>query len=465
MKSLVDLAQGITVDSREVKPGFIFVAIKGTLVDGHNYIDKAVASGAKIIVHQDIVNQLPGVTYLKVDDSRAALSQLAALFYPQQSKYILGVTGTSGKSSVVHFIREILHILGKKAVSIGTLGVIGDVNIASNLTTPATIELHKILQEIAKNNVEYAAIECSSHGIEQHRLDSVHFTACAFTNFSQDHLDYHHSMEAYLQAKMDLFKIMDQGYVVLNSDIAEYQLLLEHCQKYNHNIITYAKLAQDVKIKSIKTSGLKQQVEWEIYGQQYFSDFNLVGEFQIYNLACALGLLMAADIDIKQILPLIAQIKTVPGRMELVANYNEAGIFVDYSHKPEALSHSLQTIKKITKNKLTVVFGCGGERDQIKRPIMGEIASKYADEVIITDDNPRGENPVKIREAIIAGAVAPVIEIGDREEAIKYAISQLASGDNLLIAGKGHENYQLVGDKAIDFSDTEKVLSIVRNMS
>jgi UDP-N-acetylmuramoyl-L-alanyl-D-glutamate--2,6-diaminopimelate ligase len=467
MKIDLDNVKGIAVDSREVKPGYIFVAIKGSAQDGHNYIEKALENGAMVIVHQDDLKQKDSsVEYVKVDDSRIALADLVVKLYPKQPKYIMGVTGTNGKSSTVHFIREILNLLSKKAVSVGTLGVLGSLEISSKLTTPSIIEMHKILHKIAENDIDYVALECSSHGIEQRRLDKVNFTACAFTNFSQDHLDYHHTMEEYFKAKLQLFDLMKKGYAILNVDIPEYDDLLHYCLDRKHKVICYGPFADqrsmhNIVIDSIEVRDTTQKVSWDIDGFHYETILNLVGEFQVYNVACAIGLLMACGISFAQIMPLLSELKTVTGRMELVATHNGASIFVDYAHKPEALEHALKTLRLATKNKLYVVFGCGGDRDQGKRPMMGKIAQNNADVVIVTDDNPRSEDPSIIRKEVLASCDV-AIEIADREEAIKYAISCLKPGDNLVIAGKGHEHYQIIGDKTIEFSDSQKVLEIIK---
>ncbi len=457
------MATGITVDSSKVEQGFIFVAIKGVSRDGHDYIEDAIAKGASIIVHQSEVKKVAGIEYLKVDDARVALSELAAKIYPKQPKYIMGITGTSGKSSIVHFIREILKLLNKKSVSIGTLGVIGDYEVKSSLTTPATIELHQILQSIAEHEIDYVAIECSSHGIDQHRLDSVKFNACGFINFSRDHLDYHANMEEYFAAKKQLYQVMKSGYAVLNVDIDEFSELKDYCLQHNHKIVSYGKSdAADIRIESISRNDLNQDVTFKIHSILYPVKLNLVGEFQVYNLACAIALLMSVAVDHALIMKVLEQVKSVPGRMELVASHNGAGIFVDYAHKPEALAQALQNLRNNTDNKLWVIFGCGGERDQGKRAIMGEIACKHADHVIITDDNPRGEDPKLIRQAILDACDDKAIEIASREKAIEYAISKLQMGDNLIIAGKGHENYQIIGKDIVEFSDQDKVRELLR---
>jgi UDP-N-acetylmuramoyl-L-alanyl-D-glutamate--2,6-diaminopimelate ligase len=466
MNKIYDLdgITGVTADSRLVKPGSIFVAINATLQDGHKYIDKAIEAGAAVIIHEKEIEKRGNVRFIAVNSSRLALSEIAAQLYPKQPKYILGVTGTSGKSSTVHFVREILKLLKHKSVSIGTLGVVGDVDISSSLTTPSAEELHRILHKIDDNNIGYAALECSSHGIEQDRISSVKFHACGFTNFSQDHLDYHLNMAEYFSSKKRLFDIMEPGYAVLNVDIPEFNDLVDACDK--HKIICYGKQTSKVAvhniiIKSILQEGAIQKVAWQIDGELYESRLNLVGEFQVYNLACAIGLLMSSNIEIKDIMQLLSLLNTVTGRMEMIANYNGAGIFIDYAHKPDALLNILKTLRLTTKNKLWIVFGCGGERDREKRKLMGEIACEYADKVIITDDNPRNENPAFIRQEILDGCNDKAMEIENRKNAINYALSNLNNGDNLVIAGKGHENYQIIGNETIEFSDIAVVKALI----
>lgn len=469
MKINLKEVSGISVDSRAIEPGYIFVAIKGNMQNGHDYISAAIANGAKVIVHQDDIEKVEGVEYFKVLDARSALSELSQLLYPKQSKYIMGVTGTNGKTSIVHFVREILLELNKKIVSIGTMGVLGLLEtIVTNINTLPAEKLHPLLQKIAENNIDYVAMECSSHGIDQHRIDQVKFSACGFSNLSQDHLDYHENMENYLQAKEKLFSLMKEGYAVLNTDIPEFERLANYCKKKNHKIIGYGKnrlkeSANNVIINSIEHEGISQKVTWEINKVFYQTKLNLVGEFQVYNLACAIGLLMACEVNLDEIMQVLPSLKAVTGRMELVSTDRESNIFIDYAHTPDALVHALKTLKPVTKNRLIVVFGCGGNRDKEKRPLMGKIADEFADLVIITDDNPRNENPNIIRQEIIKGC-KNYKEIPGREEAIEFAIKNLQVGDNLLIAGKGHENYQIIGDKTYEFSDISKVREIVNNL-
>lgn len=461
MEFKIDLKEfvGISSNSKEVEPGFIFVAISGEKVDGHKFIKNAIENGATLIVHQDEIVKQENVKYLKVNDTRLALSKLSSQVYPKQPKYILGVTGTSGKSSTVNFIREILKLLGKKAISIGSLGILGDIEYKpSSLNTPMPEFLHKVLDRATNENIDYVAIECSSHGIEQNRIASLKLSACGFTNFSQDHLDYHNTMEEYFAAKMKVFSLMDPCYVVLNKDINEFKRILEFTTK--HKVIAYGKekyefAVHNIIIKSILVEKDKQLIELEIDGKTHKTELNLLGDFQVSNLACAIGLLMTAEINIEDIIKVVPMISTVPGRFEQVGTYNGANIFVDHAHKPDALEKVLINTRKFTKNNLWVVFGCGGDRDSEKRPLMGKIACEYADKIVITDDNPRTEDPFKIREAIIKSCSGDFIEISDRESAIKYAIERLIPGDNLIIAGKGHENYQIIGREEVYFSDQE----------
>lgn len=457
---------GVAVDSRLVEKNFIFVAINGSNEDGSKYITQAIERGATTIVHQNqIFDKCEGVKYIQVENSRIALAEIVKILYPLQPKFILGVTGTNGKTSVAHFINEILQSLSISAVSIGTLGVKGSIEMNSGLTTPSMIELHKILQEVKKLAIDYAALECSSHGIDQRRLDLVKFHACGFTSFSQDHLDYHKNMEEYFATKCKLFSLYKNNFAVLNADIPEFKVLHELCLKNNHKIIAYGKnfvsdAAYNIQIKSILAEGKYQLVSWKINHQLFESKIPLIGEFQIYNLSCAIGLLLSCGINLVQIMKTLDHIRSVTGRMELVTSFKGANIYIDYAHTPDGLEQVLKTLRNITKGKISLVFGCGGERDQSKRYKMGETATKFADRIIITDDNPRNENPEEIRKQILAAIGDKAVEIGDREAAISFAIKQLQPNDNLLIAGKGHEEYQLIGNKKIIFSDRNKILDI-----
>jgi UDP-N-acetylmuramoyl-L-alanyl-D-glutamate--2,6-diaminopimelate ligase len=451
----------ITADSKKVQKGSIFVAIKGYKVDGHDYILNAIEKGASTIILEDktkIASEHNNkINFVVVPDSRIALAELASKSF-EQPKDIVAVTGTSGKTSVANFVMQIIGYLGEDCASIGTLGVCDNRQIFNNrkeyqnLTTPDTIALHEVLEEIKANNIDYVVMEASSHGLAQHRLDGVHLKAAAFTSFSQDHLDYHANMEEYFAAKTLLFsKLLPSGKnAVLNSDITEFASLKNICDKYNHKILSYGKNGDFIKIEQIYYQNGENCI-YSINNKKYEMNTKLLGEFQIYNVFAAVGLVYSCGFDIDAITKVLNKIKPVIGRMQRVG---DSEVFIDYSHKPDALQKALKVMRENLEGKLILVFGCGGDRDSTKRPIMGQIAANYADVAIITDDNPRTENPSSIRKQILE-ACNNGIEIGDREKAIKYAIENMQKGDRVLIAGKGHETYQILKDKTIDFDDAK----------
>lgn len=451
--------KNITADSRKVTKDSIFVAIKGLVVDGHDFIENAIYNGARTIIldnQSKIIKKYKNkINFVLVDDSRIALARLLSKVY-QQPKNIMAVTGTNGKTSVVNFTSQIIAALGENAASIGTMGVKDNREIFNNrqeyhnLTTPEVITLHKILDELVINNIEYVALEASSHGLHQHRLDGVNIKSAAFTNFSQDHLDYHENMDKYFAAKAILFKdlLSENSTVILNADIKEFNQLKAICKEKQHNILSYGREGSFIKIKDIfYSNGLNCQ--YEIGKATYELKTNLLGEFQLYNIFAAAGLSYSCGFKTSKIASVLPKLSSIPGRMQRVGN---SEIFVDYSHTPDALENALKVMRHNLKGKLIVVFGCGGDRDSTKRPLMGEIARKLADIVIIADDNPRTEDPKRIRQEIIASC-KKAVEIGDREKAIKYAIENMNSDDRLLIAGKGHENYQIIRKQKIDFDD------------
>ncbi|MFV9874921.1 MAG: UDP-N-acetylmuramoyl-L-alanyl-D-glutamate--2,6-diaminopimelate ligase [Rickettsiales endosymbiont of Dermacentor nuttalli] len=463
---------GISTDSRNVKHGDIFFALSGSKVNGSDFIIDAVNQGASVVVtdaNNYSINIPNEVYHIKLENIRKFLSIAAANFYRNQPENIVAVTGTNGKSSVVHFCREIWQKLNHNAVSIGTLGVMGDIDlekssITSSLTTPDTIFMHKLLAELVKQKVNYVALEASSHGLQQYRIDNIKIKAAAFTSFSRDHLDYHFTLENYLQAKTRLFtEVMASGnQVVLNSDIAEFLLLKELALKAGHHVIDYGKSAKSIKLLSLKTDVNKQYFSFKFNNRIYDVTTSLIGDFQVYNILCALGLIISLGEDINNIVKVIDKLKPVPGRMEKVEiplDKNQA-IIVDYAHTPDALFNALNSLRSLCKGKLKVLFGCGGNRDQGKRAEMGRIANQYADEVVITDDNPRFESDDKIRNDIMV-ACKKAVEIAGREQAIEYAIKNMKAHDILLIAGKGHEKVQIICDKQIKFDDIEIAKNLV----
>lgn len=454
--------KGITEDSRKVSDGFIFVAVKGVNFDGTSYIDDAIKKGVRAIVTHDWYdNKLPdNIILLKEKNPRFALSKLASAFYPKQPKNIAAVTGTNGKTSTVNFYRQIVDLVGKKSASIGTIGIIDSNNksyeTSGSMTTPDPVTLHQKIQELAVNGIEYLALEASSHGLDQYRLDGVKITCAGFTNFTRDHLDYHKTMENYLDAKLRLFSQLLGGdaTAVINADIPEFTKIKELSEKRKIKVISFGKNSDSIKLISIKPTSYGQEIVINIDGKSYSLKLSLVGDFQVSNLLCALGLVIASGIKASDAIGVLEKVKNVPGRMERVADINSLiQVFVDYAHTPDGLEKALETLKLHTKGKLYVVFGCGGNRDKGKRVEMGKIASNLADYVVITDDNPRNENPAEIRKEVMAGCGKNATEVGGREEAINYTVAKLNKGDILLIAGKGHEKIQIIGEKSLSFDD------------
>lgn len=461
-QELAKSVKGIEDNSVNIKNGYAFFALSGEKTHGARFIDEAIKNGAKfIVVDKKFTKQLVNndVKILQVDNPKEYLSKVLSSFYREKSENIVAVTGTNGKTSVVNFYQQICNLLKFKSASIGTLGLINSdekYKFKENLslTSPMPIQLHKLLKELCNNNVTHVAIEASSHGIIQHRLDNIDFKAVGFTNFSQDHLDYHSTLEAYFNAKLRIFnKILQEGkYAVLNADIEEFDAIRKVCKQRNIKVIEYGKKAKDLEILSSKDGN------WEvkIFGQRYFLETKIKGNFQLYNILCAVGLAIACNLPVDKIIQNISKIKPARGRLELASNYNGAQIYVDYAHTPDSLKTVLQTLRGICIGKLYVLFGCGGQRDTSKRFLMGSIAKELADYVIITDDNPREEDPSLIRKQILESC-PKAKEIDGRGKAIQYAMDNLKRNDILLIAGKGHEDYQIIGKKKIHFSDFEQV--------
>lgn len=459
----------LSTNSQKVEKGDLFIAIPGIKHDGTAYIEEALQRGASaIIVPQGVCEKLlaefkdryPSVSFFETSEIRKTASLLAATFYPTQPDSIVAVTGTNGKTSTVSFIRQIWRHMGLPAASLGTLGLIIEGRPlppptgTEGLNTPDPVKLHKILQGLKEQHINHLAFEASSHGLHQHRLDGVRIKAAVFTNFSTDHLDYHQTMEAYLEAKLRLFDELmgPQSYAILNADIAEYDQLLALCKKRHIQPITFGKNKAMVQLISVIPKANVQDVFLCIEDSCFNFTLPLVGQFQVQNVMAALAAVIACGAKAEQAVDACLTLKGIPGRLEQAG----PGVYVDYSHKPEALSTALEALRPHTKGKLCVVFGCGGNRDATKRPIMGEIAAKLADKVIITDDNPRHEDPSHIREQILAKC-PEASEIPSRRTAIATALKQMQAGDVVLVAGKGHETYQLVGDKVIPFNDVEEV--------
>jgi UDP-N-acetylmuramoyl-L-alanyl-D-glutamate--2,6-diaminopimelate ligase len=456
---------GVTADSREVKPGNIFVALAGAKGDGLAFADDAAARGASVIISEkQRPERLPGgVIFLTVRDARRLLALIAQRFHPQMPGTIVAVTGTAGKSSVADFTRQIFASCGLHAASIGTIGVItGKRAEYGSLTTPDPVTLHSTLEGLAEDGITHVAMEASSHGIDQRRLDGVRLAAAAFTNLGRDHLDYHPTMEAYLEAKLRLFDTLlgAEQPVVINADGDRAADVVATALKRGQPIFSVGRRGLNLKLIDNQRRNFMQTIVVEHEGKKHKLILPLTGDFQVENALVAAGLALVTGCVIKDVVSAMRKLVGVKGRLELVGRLGKAPVFVDYAHKPEALQHVLQTLKPYTAGQLVVVFGCGGDRDRGKRPIMGQIATRHADKVIITDDNPRSETPFLIRSEILAGAPG-AIEIGDRAEAIRYAIANLGKDDALIIAGKGHETGQIIMGEVLPFSDHEVAMDAI----
>lgn len=459
---------GLTADSRKVEPGFVFLAVPGTAADGRLFAAKAAAAGAVAMVAEGgRPADLPdSVAYLAVPDARRALSQAAARLHPGQPATVVAVTGTSGKSSVADFVRQIFGRLGREAASLGTLGVITTSGAAyGSLTTPDPITLHRTLDRLAHDGITELAMEASSHGIEQSRLDGVRLTAAGFTNLGHDHLDYHGTPEAYLQAKLRLFTTLlpDGGTAVVNADGPQSGAVIAAVRDRGVKLVTTGRAGEGIRLVSARTEGFAQRLEIAIGLATHTVDLPLVGTFQVENALLAAGLVLATPAGAgreAEVIAALGHLAGVPGRLERVGTAGDALCIVDYAHKPDALANVLDALRAFTAGRLVCIVGCGGDRDRAKRPLMGRIAIEKADRVIVTDDNPRSEDPATIRAAILAAAPGAE-EIGDRAEAIRTAIRDLRAGDVLLVAGKGHETGQIIGDRTLPFSDRDAVLSAI----
>ena len=454
--------KGITHDSRCVEQGWLFAALPGSKDNGARYIVDAIQHGAVAILAEpgaSIEGAGNQVALVTNDNPRRLFAQLASKFYGAQPETLIAVTGTNGKTSVVDFVRQLWAALSFKSVSIGTLGVRGEgLERSGSLTTPDSASLHAELSDLAASGVSHLAMEASSHGLHQSRLDGVRVSAAGFTNLSHDHLDYHKNMEDYLIAKAHLFEdiLLPEGSAVLNADVPEFAELKDRVSARGAKIISYGRNAEDIVLKLIEPIANGQRVEFELGGESYSVKLPLVGEFQVMNALCALGLVLSeVSLQAQDVVPLLEKLNGVPGRLELIPGHPRGAVYVDYAHTPDALEKVLVALRPHTQNRLICVMGCGGDRDANKRPLMGKVASAHADMVVVTDDNPRHEDAQKIREEIKSGATegAVVMTVPKRGEAIISSIQEMADGDVLVIAGKGHEKGQIIGDKVEPFDD------------
>lgn len=455
---------GLSADSRTVTDGFVFAALKGARTDGTRFIEAARASGAgAILVGQDTPLAVLGedasaCPVIVSDDPRRTLALMAARFYERQPEMLVAVTGTSGKTSVAVFVRQIFAHAGFEAASLGTIGTVTSRGARyGSLTTPDPVCLHQTLAQLAGDGITHAALEASSHGLDQRRLDGLELSAAAFTNLGRDHLDYHPDVEHYLAAKMRLFDtLLDAERPVVLEPAAPYAWrVAAAAREHGHRVFTVGEGGEDVRLLDIRHDGFAQILSLETGEGAREVRLPLAGRFQVSNALIAAGLAICSGVPVDDALAALEVLEGAPGRLELVGETDDdALVFVDYAHKPDALDTALAALRPFTKGRLLVVFGAGGDRDPGKRPLMGAAAHRQADIVIVTDDNPRSEDPAAIRAAILDGA-PDALEIGDRRDAIEAAVGMLQPGDVLCIAGKGHEPGQIVGDDVLPFSDHE----------
>jgi UDP-N-acetylmuramoyl-L-alanyl-D-glutamate--2,6-diaminopimelate ligase len=459
---------GVTADSRNVKPGDLFVAIAGSKADGLRFVAPAIAAGAVAVMAERAPDGLrPDIAFIKAANVRRALALAAAKLYPRQPPTIVAVTGTSGKTSVAAFVRQIWSALGHAAASIGTVGLVSPQGETyGSLTTPDPVALHRSVDALAGQGVTHLAIEASSHGLDQFRLDGLRLAAGGFTNISRDHLDYHPSLDAYLAAKLRLFEdlLRPGGAAVINVDHDRASKVLAAAAARGLTIFGVGRNGTGIRLVGAAVDGFAQKLTLEHAGKTVSVRLPLVGEFQVENALVAAGLAIATGSAAAAVLPALENLKGAKGRLEFVGSSRGAPIFVDYAHKPDALAKALEALRPYATGKLAVVFGAGGDRDRGKRPLMGAVAAAKADRVIVTDDNPRSEEPAAIRAAILAEARGAA-EIGDRRAAIRAAIAELSRGDVLLIAGKGHETGQIIGDRVVPFSDHQAVATALKELA
>ncbi len=449
-------------DSRNLRQGDIFVAIKGTRVDGHNFIGQAAVSGARYIVAQQPV-QVASAEVIQTDDTAKALGLLSQAYYnyPNSKLVNLAVTGTNGKTTTAYLVRSIITNAGKKCGLIGTVTIdlgSGQDSFESLMTTPDALELASLADKMANEGSQYMIMEASSHAIEQNRLAGIDFSAAAFTNFTGDHLDYHKTMEAYLAAKLRLFQGLESdATAIINKDDSVWQQVAEatKARKIFYSLETEADLTAKIISMDINSTVF----ELLFKGEKIKVSSPLIGRHNISNHLAAAGLAIGAGFDLKTIAKGLSKLAAVPGRLHKVPCSKAFTVLVDYAHTDDALKKVLETLKPLCRGRLIAVFGCGGDRDKTKRPRMAQVAQQFADRIFITSDNPRTEKPAAIIEDILAGFTKPqadsIVAQPDRKQAIDEAINAAKKDDIILIAGKGHENYQIIGTEKTHFSDIE----------
>lgn len=459
----------IFYDSRNITPNSMFVCIQGFKTDGHIYIEDAIKKGAiAIIIERNIDKYIQGVTYIKVKDTRKTMAIIARDFYenPSNSLDLIGITGTNGKTSTTYMIKNILEASNKRTGLIGTISNwIGNKKVNADRTTPESLDLQKLFRKMLESGMDSCVMEVSSHSLELDRVEGCEFKVGIFTNLTPDHLDFHETLEDYLKAKKKLFYKTTLCNVI-NIDDEGGKKILDDIRKLETPILTYG-LGENADISAKNIVMTMKSVAFDLVTPKYIQkiEINIPGMFTVYNLLAAIAACYSMDIDFKYIEEGIKRIKGVAGRMETIEEFSDFALIVDYAHTPDALENVLKSIREFTTNRLITVFGCGGDRDQKKRPVMGEIAGRYSDLTIITSDNPRSEDPVKILDMIeegIKNTSAQYHVIVDRREGITLALKNVQKGDVILIAGKGHETYQIINDKVFEFDDKKVALDIAR---
>lgn len=457
---------GLTSDSRAVKPGMIFAALPGTIADGRDYIEQALEKGASAILSTHGLPKLP-VPYFASDNPRKLYAQFAKRFFAGQPETLVAMTGTNGKSSTVEFLRQIWAYAGLKAACFGTLGIQSPKGYRPlTHTTPDAVALHATLSELEKEGVTHVAMEASSHGLDQARLDGVEITASGFSNLTQDHFDYHTDAEDYFAAKTRLFTELTpkNAPVIINVNDAYGQRVAKMCEDRGQNVIRVGWSGEDVRIDEVMPRASSQLIDLVLSGKRHKIVLPLAGEFQVLNAVAAFALARETGVSENKALEALAHLQGVAGRLERAGQTKDgAPIFVDFAHTEDGLDKLLRSVRPHTLGNIIIVFGCGGDRDPDKRPKMGRIAAKLADRVIVTDDNPRTEKAAKIRTAVLTGC-PDALEIGDRANAIRAGIEQLGPKDCLVIAGKGHEQGQIVGTKVIPFCDVTQARKALKEL-
>jgi UDP-N-acetylmuramoyl-L-alanyl-D-glutamate--2,6-diaminopimelate ligase len=459
---------GLAIDSRAVEPGFVFGAFPGAKVDGAAFIPQAVANGAVAVVARPDAAVPHTVVHLAADDPRLLMAHVAARFFAPAPATLLAVTGTNGKTSVAHMCFQLGLRLGVPAASLGTLGLLTSAGRSdTGMTTPDVLSFHRTLGQLAQDGVQLCAFEASSHALDQARVDGVRLSAAGFTNLTRDHLDYHGTMEAYEVAKALLFSrvLGPDGVAVINVDDPAGARIAAGCAARGQRVLSVGQTGTGIHLLAREPLLAGQRLRLSCAGRIFDLVLPLVGAFQADNLLVAAGLLIAAGHAPEAVFAAAERLEGVPGRLELAATTpTGAAAYVDYAHTPDGLRAALSALRPHTRHRLWVVFGCGGDRDRGKRPQMGTIAATLADHTIITDDNPRTEDPAAIRAEVAAGAPAATV-IGDRHAAISAALEAAAAGDVVLIAGKGHEEGQIVGTRVIPFNDVAVARSIAEGLA